>query len=132
VALSDPGPQPEAEAITDKHTELGVTTTRTTSDALRKTDDAVSQMPRYLHTPFPLYPFEARKKGQEGLVLLTVVILDNGRVGQVQIKKTSGYANLDQSAMMAVQNWRFEPLRKDNSLRSTIVNIPIRFSLKER
>lgn len=89
-------------------------------------------MPRYLKNPYPQYPHAARMKGQEGLVVLSVRVLENGRVGQVRIKTTSGYAILDQSAMAAVQSWQFEPAMRGNIPQASSVDIPVRFSLKER
>jgi len=51
--------------------------------------------PRYVENPKPVYPLEAREKGYQGEVLLRVEILANGRVGQVEVKKSSGYEVLD-------------------------------------
>jgi TonB family protein len=85
--------------------------------------------PRYAENPKPVYPLEAREKGYQGEVLLRVEILPNGRVGQVEVKKSSGYEVLDQSALVAVKKWKFIPARKGEIGIPFWVNIPIKFQL---
>ncbi len=94
--------------------------------------DSMTAKPRYLDTPPPVYPAEARSRGYEGTALLTVEILADGRTGQVLIKKSSGYAVLDRSAQKAVRSWRFEPARTKRIPRAMIVDIPIRFYLEDQ
>ena len=88
-------------------------------------------LPRYLNAARPSYPLMARMRGYEGMVLLAVQVLTDGRAGEVRIKKSSGYALLDQSALNAVRAWRFEPARKMGAPLVMTVDIPIRFSLSE-
>ena len=68
--------------------------------------------PGYVENPKPDYPLEARQKGYQGDVLLKVEVLPNGRVGEVEVEKSSGYELLDQSALATVKKWRFIPARK--------------------
>jgi protein TonB len=88
-------------------------------------------LPRYLNAARPSYPLMARMRGYEGMVLLAVQVLPDGRAGEVRIKKSSGYALLDQSALNAVRAWRFEPARKMDAPLVMTVDIPVRFSLSE-
>jgi protein TonB len=88
-------------------------------------------LPRYLNAARPSYPLMARMRGHEGMVLLAVQVLPDGRAGEVRIKKSSGYALLDQSALNAVRAWRFEPARKMDAPLVMTVDIPVRFSLNE-
>lgn len=88
-------------------------------------------LPRYLNAARPAYPLMARMRGYEGVVLLAVEVLSDGRPGEVRIKKSSGYALLDQSALNAVRAWRFEPARKVDVPLVMTVDIPVRFSLSE-
>jgi TonB family protein len=85
--------------------------------------------PRYVDNPKPVYPREARDKRYEGEVLLWVEVLSNGRVGQIEVKKSSGYEMLDQSAFAAVKQWRFIPAMKGDVAIPFWVNIPIKFRL---
>jgi len=93
--------------------------------------EASFDKPRYTQTPCPVYPRTARNRGQEGVVLLSVEVLDNGRTGQILVKKSSGYALLDRAALDAVRFWRFEPAKRSQIPLTMLVDIPIRFSLQE-
>lgn len=86
--------------------------------------------PRYAENPRPLYPREAKKKGYEGEVLLRVEVLADGRVGEIEVKRSSGHEVLDRSAVTAVKQWKFFPARRGETPISTWVNIPIAFQLR--
>ncbi|HXV82022.1 MAG TPA: energy transducer TonB [Candidatus Binatia bacterium] len=60
----------------------------------------------------PRYPESARKAGAQGITLLRIRVLENGRVGQVLIEKSAGYRDLDFAAAEAVKKWLFEPARR--------------------
>ena len=86
--------------------------------------------PRYTENPKPTYPEEAREKGHQGEVVLRVEVLINGQVGQIEIKKSSGYELLDHSALATVKQWRFIPAKKGEASIPLWVNIPIKFQLQ--
>ncbi len=86
--------------------------------------------PRYADNPKPIYPQEAKEKGYEGEVVLRVEVLVNGRVGQIEIKKSSSYELLDRSALSAVKQWRFIPAKKGDVAIPLWVSIPIKFQLQ--
>jgi len=90
-----------------------------------------SAVSRYRQTPPPVYPQAARQKGYEGLVLISVEILENGASGQLIVKKSSGYAVLDQAALRAVKKWKFIPAVKNNVRIRTWGDVPIRFVLQD-
>ena len=86
--------------------------------------------PRYAQNPKPTYPQEAREKGYEGEVILRVEVLSNGRVGQIEVKNSSGYELLDRSALTAVKQWKFVPAKKGETPIPLWVNIPVKFQLQ--
>lgn len=86
--------------------------------------------PKYAENPRPFYPHEARRKGYEGEVILRVEVLTDGRVGGIEVKRSSGYEILDRSALQAVKQWRFIPAKKGEKAISQWVNIPIKFQLQ--
>jgi protein TonB len=88
-------------------------------------------VPRYRENTHPVYPLIARMRGYEGIVLLSVEIFANGRVGKLNIKRSSGYAVLDRSALEAVRTWKFEPAKRANFPLTVTVDIPIRFYLND-
>ena len=83
----------------------------------------------YLQNPAPEYPPLARRKGEQGRVLLQVLVSENGKAEKVQIDTSSGYSSLDQAALEAVRKWSFMPAKKGNRPISAYVIVPIRFSL---
>ncbi len=90
---------------------------------------ATIAMPRYFDNKRPAYPIVARRNGYEGTIVLSAQVLNSGSVGELRIKKTSGYEILDQSALEAVRQWRFEPGKRMGQPVTTWVEVPIRFVL---
>ncbi|MDH3702497.1 MAG: energy transducer TonB [Alphaproteobacteria bacterium] len=79
--------------------------------------------------PKPPYPFVARRRGQEGQVLLNVNVLPDGTAGRVEIARSSGFRSLDEAARHAVALWRFRPARQNGTPVAARVTVPVRFSL---
>jgi TonB family protein len=88
--------------------------------------------PRYIENPKPAYPLEARQQGYHGKVLLRVEVLTNGRVGKVEVEKSSGYEVLDRSALEAMKTWRFIPAKRGKVPIRSWVNIVITFQLRDK
>ena len=87
-------------------------------------------VPRYAENPKPPYPQEARERGHQGEVLLRVEVLSDGRVGQIEIKRSSGHEALDRSALSTVKQWKFIPAKRGEDSVPSWVSIPIRFQLQ--
>ncbi|MDP3608816.1 MAG: TonB family protein [Methylophilus sp.] len=83
----------------------------------------------YLNNPQPVYPPISRRIGEEGRVLMKVLVAKNGAAKSVEIEQTSGSERLDNAAINAVKNWRFLPARKNNQSLDAFVLVPIKFSL---
>jgi periplasmic protein TonB len=91
----------------------------------------VSAVPRYRSNPPPDYPISSRRRGEEGTVLLNVVVTTDGRPNTVSVAHSSGYPLLDRAAVAAVREWTFEPARVGGVPISSQVVVPVRFSLSE-
>ena len=83
----------------------------------------------YLNNPAPAYPSVSRRFGEQGRVLLRVLVSENGLAQSVQLDSSSGYEKLDRAAMEAVKKWSFIPARRSNQPVSAYVLVPIKFSL---
>ena len=57
----------------------------------------------YLNNPAPDYPQMARRLGQQGRVLLKVLVAENGTAETVVLATSSGFEKLDQAAIEAVK-----------------------------
>ncbi|MHB1532295.1 energy transducer TonB [Acidithiobacillus sp.] len=86
---------------------------------------------RYLHNPAPDYPLAARRSGQEGTVLLRVLVSADGLPEQVVIHRSSGSTILDQAAATAVHLWHFVPAHQGTGNVAAWVTIPMTFRLEE-
>ena len=78
----------------------------------------------------PIYPDVARKKGWQGCSLLRAQISAQGIVESLTLLQSSGYDVLDQAASTAVRRWRFHPQQINGQTTPSIVEIPVKFSLK--
>jgi protein TonB len=89
----------------------------------------VSARPRYKTNPEPIYPAVARRRRQQGTVLLSVRVDAAGRPGGIEVRLSSGFPVLDEAAVAAVRDWDFEPGRADGEPVASQVEVPIRFEL---
>ncbi|MGH7802589.1 MAG: energy transducer TonB [Thermodesulfobacteriota bacterium] len=85
--------------------------------------------PNYKINPKPKYPMIARRNGYEGAVLLRIWVLEDGKVGKIEIELSSGYVILDKSAIEAVTNWIFIPGKRNGVPFPSWVTVPIKFQL---
>lgn len=75
------------------------------------------------------YPFEARRKGIEGTVIVVFEIYTDGSIRNVEILRGIG-GGADQEAIRVVQNSpRWEPGRQRGRAVNTRMRLPIRFKL---
>jgi len=78
----------------------------------------------------PRYPDSARQERAQGVTLLKVRVLENGRVGQILVEQSAGHPDLDESATEAVKKWRFEPARRGHEPVAVWVLLPVKFELR--
>ncbi len=55
----------------------------------------------------PVYPPAAKRRGQQGTVVVRFTCDERGVVTQAEVFRTSGFALLDEAALTAVSRWRF-------------------------
>jgi TonB family protein len=93
--------------------------------------DATAGMARPLggYQVKPRYPESARRAGAQGVTVLKLRILENGKVGQVLIEKSAGHPDLDMEAAEAVKKWLFEPARAGAQPIAVWVLLPVKFEL---
>jgi protein TonB len=84
----------------------------------------------YLHNPAPAYPSSSRRAGEQGRVLLRVLVAASGNAETVDLEDSSGFEKLDEAAIKAVKKWRFIPAKRSNEAISGYVIVPVKFSLE--
>ena len=83
----------------------------------------------YLNNTPPKYPPSAKRMGMEGEVILLVVVQENGSPSEISIHQSSGFAILDESAILAVQKWHFVSAKQNGQNIKASVLVPIKFQL---
>ena len=72
----------------------------------------------------PPYPSLSTENGEEGLVVLKVLVGPGGKVDSISVNKSSGYSRLDNAARKAV---------KDGSCNASVwteFKVPVKFTLE--
>jgi protein TonB len=83
----------------------------------------------YLQNPAPAYPALARRMREQGRVLIRVLVSADGMPERIELKTSSGFPRLDQSALETIRNWKFVPARQGEQKVAAWVVVPIAFTL---
>jgi len=76
--------------------------------------------PRLKRNVSPEFSDEARRRNKEGTVRLRLTVDENGKPMNIVVVRGIGYG-LDEQAVRAVEQWRFEPATKDG--------VPVKFEI---
>jgi periplasmic protein TonB len=86
----------------------------------------------YARNPPPAYPTAARRRAEQGVVTIRVLVGDDGRVERAELAESSGHDALDEAALATIrERWRFIPARRAGVAIESWVLVPIRFALTE-
>lgn len=77
----------------------------------------------------PRYPLQALGLRAEGRALVRAEVQEDGTVGQVWIKQTSGFQALDLAALETVRGWRFYPAQRHGMAVTMWMDVPIEYKL---
>lgn len=77
----------------------------------------------------PEYPVQSRRLNEEGTVVLKILVLAEGNAGEIEVKSSSGFPMLDQSAIDAVKKWHFNPAIIDGKAIDESYSLSIPFKL---
>jgi protein TonB len=84
----------------------------------------------YLHNPKPAYPPMSRRLGEQGKVLVRVFIDASGQPQQAEVKQSSGFERLDQTALNTVLKWRYLPGKRNGTPEAMWLQVPLEFRLE--
>jgi len=82
-----------------------------------------------VHNREPVYPDEAVRRGEQGLVILLIRVSPEGLVAGVDIARSSGFSLLDRAARDAVVTWRFVPAVRDGQAIPSSMPLRVNFQL---
>ena len=88
-------------------------------------------MPQVVREVKPDYTPEARKQGIQGRVEMSVVVKDDGSVGEVTVTKSLDQTyGLDDQAVNAMKKWQFKPGTRDGKPVAVRVYVEMTFNLR--
>lgn len=134
-------PAPVEMAPVQAQPEVPVSQTAPTSSESTSDNKASSAPPSdtvvkptkadYLNNPKPEYPALSRRLGEEGKVVLSVLINEQGRAEQVRIKRSSGFSRLDEAAQRAVKTWSYRAGTRNGVPEAMWFDVPVLFKLDD-
>lgn len=84
-----------------------------------------------MHNPTPDYPRMSVRLGEQGQVVVKVLIGADGVPQKVELHTSSGFARLDKSALDAAMRWRYVPGKRGGVAETMWYQVPITFNLKK-
>jgi TonB family protein len=114
------------------HVPLSATLHAQADKVYKPREDRGIVVPRVISDVKPTYTAGAMQAKIQGTVLLAAVVLANGDVGEVTVTQSLDTEHgLDQQAIDAVRQWKFEPGTKDGKPVAVEVVIEMTFTLKK-
>jgi protein TonB len=86
--------------------------------------------PRTCKTPSPPTPSLSKRLGEQGKVIIRVLIGVDGLAQKTEIRQSSGFDRLDQAALTTVQRWRYVPGKRNGVAEAMWFNVPVNFVLE--
>lgn len=122
---------PEAQAVVQPQPEVPATATAEVGEVADEEMPLVEPnfQADYLRNPAPAYPRISKRLGEQGEVILRVLVDPHGKPRRVELNASSGFERLDRAALDVVQRWSFVPARRGSRAVEAWVIVPIVFSL---
>lgn len=90
----------------------------------------LDQVPQARFQAKPVYPFEMRRAGITGQVIVGFIVDSNGNVREAYSVRSS-HREFEQAAIQAVSKWRFRPGKKGGRAVNTRMQVPIVFNITD-
>ena len=85
---------------------------------------------QYLQNTPPNYPSISKRLGEQGKVLVHVLIGPDGAAQKAEVQESSGYTRLDKVALDTVLHWRYVPGKRGGVPEAMWFVVPINFVLE--
>ena len=85
----------------------------------------------YLHNPPPDYPRMSVRLGEQGQVMVKVLIGADGVPQKAELQNSSGFERLDKAALDAAMRWRYVPGKRGGVAETMWYLLPMTFNLKK-
>lgn len=84
----------------------------------------------YLNNPKPPYPPLSKRLGEQGQVIVHVLIGADGVAQKAEVQRSSGFDRLDQTAVTTALQWRYVPGKRAGVAETMWFSVPFNFVLK--
>ena len=84
----------------------------------------------YLNNPKPPYPPLSKRLGEQGKVVVRVLIETNGTASKAEIAQSSGFDRLDQASVNTVLKWRYVPGKRGGVPEAMWFDVPVNWVLQ--
>ena len=85
--------------------------------------------PQIVYRIDPTYSEDARKARYQGTVVIEAIVKKDGSVDVIRVVRSVGYG-LEERAMNALRQWKFNPARRNGQAVDVAVNIEVNFRLR--
>ncbi|MES2900275.1 MAG: energy transducer TonB [Pseudomonadota bacterium] len=83
----------------------------------------------FIQEPQPVYPQMSKRMGEQGKVVLRILVNEKGAPDQVTVQTSSGFSRLDEAGRQAAMRALFKPHVEDGRAVPVYVLIPLNFQL---
>jgi protein TonB len=126
VSLDEEPTQPEQVAAAPAPRSSAPAAPTPVPDSKPKT---VTTGVEYIQAPKPIYPLMSKRMGEQGRVMLRILVNIKGMPDQVQVQTSSGSARLDEAGRQAALRAQFKPFMEDGHPVAVYVIVPLNFQL---
>lgn len=132
-AIAEPMPSPNAPVGVTDRAPAPIAPPATAPVTVAPPAPARVELPSsdadYLQNPKPPYPSISKRLGEQGKVVVRVLIGVDGTAQKAELKQSSGFDRLDQAGLSTVLRWRYVPGKRAGVPEAMWFNVPIRFVL---
>lgn len=134
IAIADPTPAPDApvgvQTASVALPPIAAPVAATPTPAAPPKVQLPSSDADYLQNATPIYPRHSKRLGEQGKVILRVLIGIDGLAQKAEIRSSSGYERLDQAALETVLSWHYMPGKRGGVAEAMWFNVPINYVLE--
>jgi protein TonB len=129
VKLASP-PPPNVIAVAQAPVEKAPVAVAVAAPApVASTPKTISTGIEYILPPQTVYPPMSKRMGEQGKVVLRILVGENGKPDQVQVQTSSGFTRLDEAGRQAGLRVLFKPHMEDGRAVPVYVILPLNFQL---
>ena len=128
-AISAPAPSALTGETSGPSAVIAVAATAAAAPPASAAPRTITSGVEYLQAPQPVYPALSKRMGEQGKVVLRILVSEKGLPDQVMVQTSSGFARLDEAGRQAALRALFKPHLEDGRPVAVFVIVPLNFQL---